>query len=290
MTYNLKVFLLFFSFALFLFLNSGTVFAQEEMDTEGSEIPTVTSVYADYTKIIDEYTKAHDDFIVKRAQYLRFKTLKSQEDAQASTLSMLQKRDDVVVSYLKVLQSRIEEAVGVTDSRRDALNFRINEEIQWFTEHKEILTSAASLSDLVRDSAKAKLRFYSVISLAYEVLANTSYGHIVDFQERVKDLQRNLKVKVEDIKSEERDEYKLSNNKLQVIDRWIFESDNRIVRGEERQNGAEINIIDLSGYTGISVLGSYNQTLTKLGESQLYYKEASSFMREVIREIKVQDL
>jgi hypothetical protein len=290
MTYKLKVFSLFFSFVLFLFLNSNTVFAQEETATESSEVPLLTSVYADYTKIIDEYTKLHDDFIVKRAQYLRFKTLKSQEEAQASTLSMLQKRDDVVVSYLKVLQSRIEEAVGVTDSRRDALNFRINGEIQWFTEHREILTSAASLSDLVKDSTKAELRFDSVISLAYEVLANTSYGHIVDFQERVKDLQGNLKMKVENIKSEERDEYKLSSDKLQVIDRWIFESDNRIVRGEERQGGAEISITDLNRYTGTAVLGSYNQTLTKLGESQLYYKEASSFMREVIREIKVQDL
>ncbi|OGM34896.1 hypothetical protein A3D01_00265 [Candidatus Woesebacteria bacterium RIFCSPHIGHO2_02_FULL_39_13] len=244
--------------------------------------------FQEYLSRIDEYDVAHQDYVLKRAQYLRFKTLKSREEAHSATLVMLQKRDDVIIYYIKALEKRLDEAIGVTNGRRESLNFRTNAEIDWLENHKEVLTSAGSLDDLIEDSDEAKERFSSLQPLVYEVLATISLGRIIDFQERVNDLYNQIKTKVEDIKKEERDEYKLSESKLQTIDRWLFESGNRIIRGEEKQDNAAVKIENLSAISATAFSEYYN-SLSLMGETQLFYKEASSFMKEVIREIKIKD-
>lgn len=262
--------------------------------TEGAKNDSVQSLssfdeaFQEYLSKFDEYDVAHQEYVLKRAQYLRFKTLKSQEEAHAATLIMLQKRDDVVIYYIKALGKRLGEAIGITDARRSSLNFRMNEEISWFENHKEVLTSAGSLDDLVQDSEEAKERFESLQPLAYEVLATISLGRITDFRERVNDLYDQVKGKVEDIKKEERDEYKLADAKLQTIDRWLFESENRIIRGEEKEGAAALKIENMSSIPN-TAFGEYNNALSLMGEAQLFYKEGSSFLKEVIREIKIED-
>ena len=180
--------------------------------------------YKDYQTQVSEYNTAHDDYVLRRSQYLRFKTLQSQQDAFDATSKMIQERDDVNTSYLTALKERLNEAVGTDDQAKADLNVRIDDEIGWFTDHKSKIHTAGTLDDLISDSNLAKARFAYEDTLFYEILSQISSGKITDYDERLKDIFDQLKKKIDEIKAENRDDYKLSDSKLQQLDRWVFEA------------------------------------------------------------------
>src|SRR3989344_5331183 len=212
----------------------------------------------------------------------------SQENDFNATLTMLQKRDDLVIAFSKVLKEKLKISSEVGVPKNEPLNARIDQEVGWFNEHKEKLTSAASLENLVKDSNEAKLRFAKIQVLSYDLLATISEAKIIVLNKRTREILDRVKNKFEEIKSQDNVEDKFSTYKLQIIDRWIFESENRLIRGEEKLINAQSLIATFaSKQTGDNALSLYNQSQTVLGESQLFFKEAISSLKEVIREIKI---
>ena len=195
---------------------------------------------------------------------------------------MLQKRDEVMVVYLRLLKARLAESIGVSDVKKDLLNKRLDDEIAWFTGHKEKIPSAGDLKDLIGDSDKAKTEYKLIEPLFYEVLLNVSFGKLVSFHERLRNVFDNLKTQVEDIRNDARGGFASPEKKFQTIDRWFFDSESKMIRGEERQTTIETKIDESKNLTG-----DYSPTLTMIGEAQLFYKESASFLKEVIREIKI---
>ena len=264
------------------------VLSQETSATPSSMTSQNTNfdkAYEDYVAEIKDYQKAREEYLLRRSQFLRFQSLKSRQDAQEATVSFLEKRDNVVTSYLAVLQARIFEAIGVSDVRKEALNLRLSEEIGWFKDHRDTIPSAGTLDDLVKDSDEAKKRWESIGPLIYEALSTVSYGRIIDFANRTELLLGDAKSKLEEIKSDEREEYKFSNEKFEVLDRWIFETESRIVRSKEKMLDVE-NLISLMIKQKKDLVRAHNEIIQVLGESQLFLKEANSFMKEIIREVK----
>ncbi len=252
--------------------------------SQGLPGPEFNKVFGQYSQKLEDYRNAHDDYLLARSQYLKFKTLTAQNNAKVATLTMLQARDDVVIYYLRSLVERVKEIEGMDgDTRKDLLS-RIDGEISWFSEHKGKLSSAGSLEDLVSDSDKAKEQHRSIEPLIYEALAEIPNARVSHFRERLNKIFSTTADKVNTIKSEERLEYKFSTRKIQVIDRWIFETENMIGRSEEKQNEAKDEISEASS-RGRGDEKTLNQVLQILGESQQYLKEASSFVKEIIREI-----
>ena len=247
---------------------------------------TFADSYKTYQEAIEAYQIAHQDYILKRSQYLRFKTQTAQTAAHDSTAAMLQARDGAVIRYSLALKARVNEAIGVTQARKDALNFKIDEEVLWFSDHKERVPSAGTLDDLVKDSNEAKTRFEGNEGLYYEILANVGLGKINDFILRMEEQVIDLREKVDEIRSEERDDFRFSDRKLQILDRWIFEAETRIIRAKEKRAEAENLITGLSTVQKGSGLSKYNDVVKTLGESQLFLKEAAAFLQEIIREIK----
>lgn len=238
--------------------------------------------YKEYIQKIEDYNKAHDAYVLARSQYLKFKTLQSRTDAQGATLVMLQARDTVFISYLETLKSRLQETLGVKEETRSLLNLKIDEEISWLNDHKGRLSSAGTLEDLVKDSDEAKSRHkLKTESVFYEVLAWISNGKIAYFRERLGSLFSKTRDKFYQIK----DEGKFSTGKIQTIDRWIFYSEGRIGRAEEKHLEAEKVMSDLSAKQG-SFVGVYDKVILTLRESQQYLKESSSYLKEVIKEVK----
>lgn len=245
--------------------------------------------HREYSLSAEDYRASHDEYVLARSQYLKFKTLTAENNAKEATIRMLETRDEVAEKYLSVLKMRIEEIEGVPDATREALFLRIDEERTWFSEHKERLPSAGSLEDLVSDSDEAKGRFEAADPLIYEGLSVISSGRVNNFRARLKNIFSSVRDKINKIKEEERSEYKFSTRKIQIIERWIFETEGRISRSEEKQVEADSLISEISGKSGgrgKSSVGTYSQVLSKLGESQQYLKEASLYVIEIIREIK----
>jgi hypothetical protein len=282
-----KKFIFFVIFVFFgFFITTGKVYSQEPPQ-EVTEL-SFDQAYAEYINITDEYSKAHAEYVLKRSQQIKFQSLTSRQEAFNATLLMLQKRDEVVVSYLKVLRVKVKDSLGIPDARKESLFFRIDEEINWYSAHRDNLPSTGSLDDLVADSDIAAERWLLMDYLAYEVMSVLSQGKVTDFTKRVEIIYAVTKNKLEEIRDEEREEYTFSFSKTQVLDRWMFEADGKIVRSKEKQAEAEVligGIVELKR----DIPTHYNLIISKLTEAQIYLKEADLFLKEVVRQIKTEE-
>jgi len=295
-----RIFVLLTVLSVFVsFINISPAYSEEAAEEESSQNTssevlldedetTFEDAYADYIGLFEEYNKAHEEYVLKRAQYLKFLTLKSRQEAFDATFVMLEKRDEVVISYLKVLRFKLKEGRGITDEKKNDLNFRLEEEIEWYENHKANLSTTGSLEDLVSDSRLASNRQRSISPLAYETMALLAQGKVLQFGERTDEIYKTTKDKLEMIRNDEREEYSVSSTKFQVLDRWIFEADGKIVRSDGKQEDAEA-IISNNIKKGINVISGYNTVISKLNESQLYLKETVLFIEEIIKQIKIKD-
>jgi len=244
--------------------------------------------YSDYQAQIKEYELKHSDYILKRSQYLRFKTLTSQEDAIDATGEMLFARADVVASYLKTLKEKLKEGEDIPADFEARITVSIDDELVWLSSHKGETATAETLKDLEGSSLESSERFSSSQNLAfYETLSAIALGKVLGYEKRTQDLFDGLKKKLDEIRSDSRDEYSFSSNKFQILDRWMFDAETRIERSKQRS----VSVSTLFSQKNTkskrtNALSLYNQTLTTLGQSQLYLKEANTFMGEVIRELK----
>jgi hypothetical protein len=230
---------------------------------------------------MEDYNKAHDEYVLRRSQYLRFKSLQSESDARAATADLLKKRDDVVIAYLVSLKLRMAETPGITSDQKSPLDIRIDEEIDFYKDHKANVPSAGSLTDLVEDSQKAQTRYKENEDLFFNTLFIVSNGKVSDFYTRLTESLTGIKAKVGLIREEQRDEYKLSQTKLDAIDRFIFESENKLVRAQEKQLEA-FKTTPGQKYSA----DNYSERLRTLTDAQGYLREVSSFLKEVINQMK----
>jgi hypothetical protein len=263
--------------SLFLLFFVPSVHAQEPA--------TYNDAFLQYNLRMEDYDKAHEEYVLRRSQYMRFKTLQSENDARAATVALLQTRDDVVISYIKALKKRLEETKGVTSEQKNTLTILLDNEISFFEDHRSKIPSTGTLDDLVADSKLAQSEFTKSQSLFYQSLFAVSDGKLTDLRTRLGDQFTLLKSKIDTIRVETRPEYMFSTDKMQAIDRFIFESDNKILRSDDKKKLAE-DFTTLKG--GVLDVSEYNRRIGTLGESQQLLKEASSFLKEIVNQIKKQ--
>lgn len=242
-------------------------------------------VYQTYISSVEVYKISHSEYVLARAQYLRYRSLTSQEGAQVKTIEMLRKRDEVVISYLKAIKERLRESVGVEQITKNDLSVRIDEDIGWFSDHQNRVSSAVTLKDLVKDSDEAEKRFEGVMPLFYEVLSTVSLGLLTDYDDRLTNQLVGIRSKVESISKDERGEYQLDLRKMQLIEKWIFESESRMLRSAEKRSESQEMISDIRGLKKVT-LRSYDNIIIKISEVRQHLKEAVTFMTEILREVK----
>ncbi len=273
---NIALAVVLFSFVLALFFTTPT-YSQSSSEFD--------QAYKTYTLSGEEYRKAHDEYILARSQFIKFETLTSQNNARDATIKMLEQRDQVVVDYLLTLIARIKETEGIQETAANNITSRLNDEITWFSDHKGRLSSAGSLDDLVEDSEEASERFVGINNLIYETLSTISLGKENNYRTRLEKSFNDTRDKVNKIKEEDRAEYSFSTRKLQNIDRWVFDTENRLARSAAKQAEAEALFEDFTKNRK-DHSSTYNDILKSLGESHQFLKDASLFVKEIIREIK----
>jgi len=260
------------------------VFAPPALAQDSSATFDFQKSYEDYIHIYEQYKKAHSDYLLARSQYLQANTLASQTKAQEKTALMLQARDDVVVAYLTMLRLRLLEAEGVAASDKDSLYARLDNQISWFKAHKDQVPSAGTLEDLTKDSKAASTQYQLVIPLAYETLAIIPIGQLEVFKNELNQILGDIKTKTEKIRAK-------GDHDTSIIERWIIETENKLSRGFEKQIQAQTGLYSLQKYDPKSSRRNppediYSDIVTYLNESNQFFREASSNMREIIKLIK----
>lgn len=246
--------------------------------------------YKEYSIAFENYQAAHTEYISAKAQYEKTKTLTAQQNLLEAGRAMLQARDEVLVQYLQALREKFIAPAGIEDSVANEYRIQIDSFIDWHTSHEEKLNSANDLGTLQADTNDAKKMFTQMKIFAYKALSALSMGKIYDYKSRTSDLNEQLSQKALEIKNDAREEYKFSEAKNATIERWLGESENRIIRAEEKYSQADDTMLLFEEKKDEEkVLGYYNSIIFMLGDAQQYLKESASFMKEIIREIKTEE-
>src|SRR3989344_1392724 len=255
----------------------GIAVSSRIVNAQESETFDFARAYEDYVFTLDTYNDAHSEYVLARAQFLQAGTLVSQTKARESTAAMLIARDNVVITYLTALRLRLAEAENVSDGTKQWLYNRMDSEIDWYQNHRDRISSAGSLSDLVSDSKEAESRFKTVQSVAYEVLVTIPTGKVGVLRSQLDSNVDAVRAKISEIRASG------SNFDVSLIDRWTLEIDNKIVRSLDKEIEAQTQSASLFKTPG---LNSYNSVIFKLQESLQFMREGNDFMKEIIRTLR----
>lgn len=240
-----------------------------------------------------DYPKSYQDFAYNlslhdqqksvyqkvRSEYLQFNTLISKETIQQETLKLLLVRDEVIKTYLTSLRMKIRELKGLSDSEKEGFYSRIDSEYKYFEEHKNQLSSAGSLDDLVEDSEEALERydktsknvvFYSLIGIAS---GKNSY------------LRTEIEKQIYLIKSKI-SEIRVNGDKdVSLIERSITDLENKILRSKEKDSQALNTVNQIKSFERDKE-GIYSEALQETQNSFSYIKEVNNYLLEIIKQIK----
>ncbi|OGM14512.1 hypothetical protein A3A76_05935 [Candidatus Woesebacteria bacterium RIFCSPLOWO2_01_FULL_39_23] len=239
-----------------------------------------------YSIKYEEYNKAHDEYVLAKAQYIKFKTLASKTNAQAATVDMLQKRDEVVIYYLYAIRARLNDSsITIDDAKKNDLFGKLDSEVSWFNTHKQNISTNDSLENLIIKSDEAKAEFKKFNFPVYDSLFSISRGRMVKYRSRFDTSFTGLTDLVAKIRTEKRAEYSLSEDKLNTIDRWVTEIRDRLIKSDSEMSKADEAAHKMTGE--IDNRGTYNGALVSLGKANDYLKQSISYTKEIIREIKI---
>lgn len=270
----------FFFLLLFLlfspFYPFSLVFAQEATPSETKF--DFNKAYQDYIYNYDLYLKAHKEYLVAKNQYETYQTLTSQTIALEQTLAMLRARDEVLATFLMAVRIKLADETNVASSKLNLLYLELDEEAQWFREHKETLTSAGSIPDLVELGNRAKPHQQKTDRLTYESLLEI-FLYKEDF------LHEKLQAQIDQVEEKIVEIRSRGDKDPSTIERWLLEAKNRKVRSDEKLKEARgINFSDRvsSGQNR----ARFNHGVSVIEQSHQYLKETNVALLEIIKEIK----
>lgn len=234
--------------------------------------------YSDYLFNYNQYRQSYTDYVAAKEAYLSYQTLTSKNQALEKTSKMLKDEDEVILTYLTALRMKLAETTGISNYEQNILYLKLDNEVGWYGQHKESLTSAATLEDLVASSTKVADKYKNTEILIYQTLGTILSGKETNFRDQLTGKIQQLKEKIGEIRQR-------GDKDTALAERWLLEAENRLTRSQEKQFTAQQILAKIKS-SDLNKNQSYNKAQFAIEESHQYLKEANSYLKEVIREIK----
>lgn len=232
---------------------------------------------SDYLYNYNLYREDYLKFVSSRSEYLNYKTLTSENKAFEATKSMLEKRSEALKTYLTALRMRLKDETTIINYQQNLAYIKLDDEINFLSNHKSEYASAGSIEDLLKTSKTWEDRYPLQEKLAYQTLGQIDSGIEAKFKNNLEKIISSLETKIEEIKS--------SGEDTSVEERWILKAKEKIKRGEGKDREAYALLAAIQDKDN-DKLEEWNKIQKVYEEEHLYYKEALSHLKEIIREIK----
>ena len=237
---------------------------------------TFDRAYSDYVYTFDQYRTAHQNYQLKKNEYLKFKTLTAQTDAYTAGLNLLKLRDDVIRTHLTALRMKLKQTPGVNSIERQALFARIDQEVNWLFAHQSRLENSTNLQELTRISKEIETRYPTITVLMYQSLTAILAGKQSSFRSQANDYYRDLKPKLADIRD--------TGTDTAILDRWLLQAQQKLELSLERQSTANSLAAKLGAQTR-NLPQEFLAIQTALKDSHQYLKETTSALQEIISDL-----
>ena len=237
--------------------------------------------YSDYLYNYNLYRQSHSDYIAAKEAFSKYKTLTSKTEALEKTRFMLKNQDETVKTYLTALRLKLAQTSGISDYEQNVLYLKLDSEVSWFAKHQEKVNSAGSLDDLADSAKDGQSQYQKTEFLIYETLGAILASKETGLREEINQKIKELKDKVGEIRLK-------GDKNTALAERWLLEAENRLTRSQEKQFAAQ-QILSKIKTNDSNKVEDYNRAQFSFEESHQYLKDANSYLKEVLREIKSAD-
>lgn len=263
-----KIVILFFVFIFTLPLFHSPALTQEFV---------FNRAFNDYVYNYNLYRSTHLGYITAKSEYQSYNTLTSKTKALEATRKMLLQRAKAFETYLTSLRMKLKEETGVSTYKQSLYFLKLDDEVTWLKQHQSFLTTPSTIEDLIKESRKLENRYPSTSVINYQALGVVLEGKEIYLREEVEELIDLVEKKINEIKA--------SGEDTQIMERWLIEAKQKIVLSQQKQAEAE-TILSSMEPKDTGKAKDYDQARHLLTESNQYLKEAVSFLKEIIREVK----
>lgn len=236
--------------------------------------------FQDYLYTFSRYHTSHTEYVAARNAYQTYKTLTSKSEFLDKTIKMLQLRDDVIQTYVTALRLRLADATGISNYQQTVLYLKLDNEVAWYFNHREVFTAAGSLEDLSGLAKATNTQYPKTEALAYQTLGTILIGKEEALQKRFMEEVTKINDKIAEIRQR-------GDKETSTIERWMLEAENKLILSQDKQSQAGRTLTSLTDARGGQ--GVFNQVKFLLRESHQYKKEANFYLKEIIREVKRAD-
>jgi len=263
-----RLLLLIFTFTLSLSCTFTLVHAQD------FDFPKALSDYLyNYNIYRNDYLK----FTSARNEYVNYKTLTSENKAFEVTKSMLENRSVTMRTYLTTLRMKLYEETAILNYNQNFYYIKLDDEVTFLDKNKNDYASAGNIDDLLTTSKILEDRFPAQEKLTFQTLGQIDSGVETGTKNKINNIISLLETKVGQIKTTGED--------TTIEERWILQAKEKIKRAEEKDREAYTLLIQIEDKDD-DKLDQWNKIQKVYEEEHLYYKEAVSFLKEIVMEIK----
>ena len=260
--------ILLFLFTLLLFYSFTLVNAQEF---------DFNRAFNDYIYNYNLYRSTHLDYVTKKSEYQTYDTLTSKTQALEAARKMLLQRDKALETYFTTLRMKLKEETGIESYKQNLYFLKLDDEVTWLKNHQSLLSSPSTIEDLIKESRRLETRFPNIQIINYQTLGVVLEGKEIYLKDEVQELIDLVEKKIIEIRE--------SGEDTQILERWLIEAKQKKTLSEQKQAEA-IGILSTMEPRDTDKSKKYDQTRHLMGESNQYLKEAISFLKEIIREVK----
>jgi hypothetical protein len=231
----------------------------------------------DYLYNYNLYRNDYSAFTSAKNEFLNYNTLTSENKALEATRKLLNQRAITVKTYLTAIRMKLKDMTSIINYSQNLQYIKIDDEVTWIPQHQLEYASAGTIDDLLKSSAIFEARYPEM-----EALAITSLGQIVAQEEiNLRDEINALITKTEAKITQMRN----AGEDTTMEERWLIQAKEKVKRSSEKGTAA-LAITNNVKVDRSDKLAIWNQAQVLFEEENQYLKEASSNLKEIIREIK----
>jgi len=233
------------------------------------------TAYQEYLIEYDVYRTALTDFKVARTEYLKYKTLASQQTALEKTKTMLTSRSQLLLNYLSVLNEKLNESTAMTPSNKSLYQTLITNETQFLKNHIGLMRSIGSLTDAENVSQQLTSHYAILQSNTYQTIVGLKMAELNALDTTYYDLLTKNYTFLQTNRSS------YTTERLTILDRWLLQIQNK--RDLFKQKTDEIikeNSV-LKSSSSTEIVASYQRIVKLLSEAKQYLTEGTSYIQEL---------
>lgn len=234
----------------------------------------------EFTQKLEEYNASYSEFQIAKSSFETYKTLSALTQALEKSKTYLKKRDELIIEHFQLLVAKINEIDFKNEPVKNSLIQKAADEIIFFESHGNLISAIATINDVNTSAsgAEGEITLSNIRSkqLLGEILITKIRLIILDYNKTEADITNKI------------NEIKTKSERIKTItdkwERWLVEINNKRILAENNLSEASSDLALLKKDENVGK--KFDQIRVNIVQSNLYLKEGTNFIEEILEEMK----